>query len=132
MLYLNSEFPLERLFERYADLGFFQKIKNKKSEKLVGRRVDKWLFLDSEYEIIQRFNSVVRGIKYYYSYSTYRNVLNRFWHTLKRSAALTIAHKNKKRSAKWAFDKFGKDLTVTNKNGDKKISFLIPSQLVGK
>ena len=124
---LKFGIPLERLFERYADRGFFQKVKNKKSEKFVGRRVDKWLFLDSEYEIIQRFNSVVRGIKYYYSCSTYRSVLDRFWHNLKRSAALTIAHKNKKRSAKWAFDKFGKDLIVTNKNGDKKVSFLMPS-----
>lgn len=92
--------PLERLFERFAYRGFFTKVKNKKSEKFVGRRVDKWLFLNNEYDIIQRFNSVVRGIQYYYSCSTYRSVLNRFWHNLKRSAALTIAHKNKKRSAK--------------------------------
>ena len=123
---LKFGIPLERLFERYADRGFFQRVKNKKSEKFVGRRVDKWLFLDNEYEIIQRFNSVTRGIKYYYSCSTYRSVLDRFWHNLKRSAALTLAHKNKKRSAKWAFDKFGKDLTVTNRKGDKKVSFEVP------
>jgi group II intron reverse transcriptase/maturase len=124
---LKFGIPLERLFERYADRGFFQKVKNKKSEKFVGRRQDKWLFLDNEYEIIQRYNSVVRGIKYYYSCSTYRSVLDRFWHNLKRSAALTLAHKNKKRSAKWAFDKFGNNLTVTNKKGDKKVSFEIPT-----
>lgn len=105
--------PLERLFERYADRGFFQKVKNRKSEKFVGRRQDKWLFLDHEYDIIQRYNSVVRNIKYYYSCSTYRSVLNRFWSNLKRSAALAIAHKNKKRSAKGASEKYGKDLTVT-------------------
>ena len=124
---LKFGIPLERLFERYADRGFFQKVKNKKSEKFVGRRQDKWLFLDHEYDIIQRFNSVVRGIKYYYSCSTYRSVLDRFWHNLKRSAALTIAHKNKKRSAKWAFEKYGKDLTVTNRKGDKTISFDTPT-----
>ena len=124
---LKFGIPLERLFKRFADRGFFMKVKNKKSEKFVGRRVDKWLFLNNEYDIIQRFNSVVRGIQYYYSCSTYRSVLDRFWHNLKRSAALTIAHKNKKRNAKWAFDKFGKDLTVTNKKNDKKVSFLIPS-----
>lgn len=124
---LKFGIPLERLFERYADRGFFQKVKNKKSEKFVGRRQDKWLFLDSGYEIIQRFNSVIRGIKYYYSCSTYRSVLDRFWNNMKRSAALTLAHKNNKRSAKWAFDKFGKDLTVTNKKGDKKVFFEIPT-----
>jgi len=75
---LKLGIPLERLFERYVDRGFFQRVKNKKAEKFVGRRVDKWLFLDNEYEIIQRFNSVVRGIKYYYSCSTYRSVLDRF------------------------------------------------------
>lgn len=97
---LKLGIPLGRLFQRYADRGFFQKVKNKKFEKFVGRRVDKWLFLDNEYEIIQKFNSVARGIKYYYSCSTYRSILDRFWHNLKRSAALTLAHKNKKRSAK--------------------------------
>ena len=49
------------------------------------------------------------------------------WHTLKRSAALTIAHKYNKRSAKWAFKKYGNNLTVSNKNGDKQVSFKIPS-----
>jgi len=123
---LKFGIPLERLFERYADRGFFQKVKNKKKFKFVGRRQDKWLFLESEYEIIHRFNSVIRGIYYYYSCSTYRSILDRFWHALKRSAALTLAHKNKKRSAKWAFDKYGSDLTVPNKKGDKKVTFLLP------
>ena len=124
---LKFGIPLERLFKRYADRGFFQRVKKKKSEKFVGRRQDKWLFLDHEYDIIQRYNSVVRGIKYYYSCSTYRSTLDRFWHNLKRSAALTLAHKNKKRSAKWAFEKFGNNLTVTNRKGDKTVSFEIPS-----
>jgi group II intron reverse transcriptase/maturase len=38
---LKFGIPLERLFERYVDRGFFQKVKNRKSEKFVGRRVDK-------------------------------------------------------------------------------------------
>lgn len=124
---LKFGIPLERLFEQYADRGFFQKVKNKKFEKFVGRRQDKWLFLDHECDIIQHFNSVIRNIKYYYSCSTYKSVLNRFWHNLKRSAALTIAHKNKKRNAKWAFKKYGKDLTVTNRKGDRTVSFGLPT-----
>jgi len=124
---LKFAIPLEKIFERFSDRGFFQRVNNKKSTKFVGCRQDKWLFLDNEYEIIQRYNSVVRGIKYYYSCSTYRSVLDRFWHTLKRSAALTIAHKNKKRSAQWSFKKFGSDLTVTNRKNNKSVSFLIPT-----
>lgn len=124
---LKFGIPLERLFERYIDRGFFQKAERKKSVRFIPLRQDKWLFLDHEYDIIQRFNLVVRGIKYYYSCSTYRSVLSKFWHSLKRSAALTIAHKNKKRIAKWAFEKYGKNLKITNRKGDKTISFEIPT-----
>jgi hypothetical protein len=124
---LRFAIPLERLFQRFADRGFFQLVKNRKSFKYVGRRVDKWLFLNNEYEIILRFNSVIRGIHYYYSGSTYRSVLDRFWHTMKRSAALTLAHKFKKRSAKWAFSKFGSELVVVNPKNGKEIKLLMPT-----
>jgi group II intron reverse transcriptase/maturase len=40
-LVLKFGIPLERLFERFADRGFFQKVKNKRSFKFVGRRLDK-------------------------------------------------------------------------------------------
>ena len=124
---LKFAIPLERLFQRFADRGFFQLIKTKKSSKFVGRRVDKWLFLKNEYEIILRFNSVVRGIQYYYSGSTYRSTLDRFWHAMRKSAALTLAHKFKKRSAKWAFSKFGSELTVVNPKNGKETKLLMPT-----
>ena len=124
---LKFAIPLERLFQRFTDRGFFQLVKNKKSSKYVGRRVDKWLFLKNEYEIILRFNSVIRGIQYYYSGSTYRSTLDRFWHAMKRSAALTLAHKFKKKSAKWAFSKFSSELVVVNPKNGKKIKLLVPT-----
>jgi len=123
---LKFAVPLERLFQRFTDRDFFQLIKTRKSSKYVGRRQDKWLFLNTDYEIILRYNSVIRGIQYYYSCSTYRSVLDRFWHTMRRSAALTLAHKHKKRSAKWAFSKFGNELTVTNTKNGKTIKLLMP------
>jgi hypothetical protein len=46
---------------------------------------------------------------------------------MKRSAALTLAHKHKKRSAKWSFSKFGNELTVTNPISKKKIKLLMPT-----
>jgi hypothetical protein len=124
---LKMAIPLEKLYQRFTDRGFFQRVKNRKTEKYVGRRLDKWLFLNSEYDIILRFNSVIRGIQYYYSGSTYRSVLDRFWSDLKRSAALTIAHKNNKRNASWAFSKFGKELYVKNPKNGKVTSFLMPT-----
>ena len=124
---LKFGIPLKRLFKRFTDRGFFQLVKNRKSYKFVGKRVDKWLFLNNEYEIILRFNSVIRGIQYYYSGSTYRSSLDRFWHTMKRSAALTLAHKSKKRSAKWALTKFGSELKVVHPINGKEIKLLMPT-----
>jgi len=49
---------------------------------------------------MQRYNKVIRGIANYYTGSSQKSVLDRFWHTMKRSAALTLAHRKKKRSAK--------------------------------
>jgi len=73
---LKFAIPLKKLIERFADRGFFMKVKSRKLTKYVGRRFDKWLFLNSGYEIILRFNSVINGIQYYYSGSTYRSVLD--------------------------------------------------------
>lgn len=38
---LKLAIPLEKLFQRYTDRGFFQRVKNRKSLKYVGRRQDK-------------------------------------------------------------------------------------------
>lgn len=54
---LKFAIPLEKLFQRFADRGFFQLVKNKKNFKYIGKKVNKWLFLSNEYEIILRFNS---------------------------------------------------------------------------
>lgn len=124
---LKLAIPLERLFQKFTDRGFFQKVKNRKSTKYVGKRQDKWLFLNTDYEVLLRYNAVIRGVQNYYSASTYRSVLDRFWHTMKRSAALTLAHRHKKRNAKWAFSNFGTNLTVTNSKNGKIIKMLMPT-----
>ena len=65
---------------------------------MVGRRQDKWLFLPSDQDVIYRFNAVIRGINGYYSGSTQKSVLSRFYFALRKSAALTLAHRHKKKS----------------------------------
>lgn len=129
--YLFFSVPLKKLFERFTDRGFFQLVSTSKGKetKYVGRRQDKWLFLKTDAEIIQRFNLVIRGVSNYYSGSTQKSVLDRLWTTFKRSAALTLAHKHKKRSAKWAFEKYGSQLSITVKKegkGDNTISLFMP------
>lgn len=122
---LKFSIPLHKLFVRYAERGFFQIGKDTKNTRYVGRRQDKWLFLETDYEVINRFNTVVRGISNYYSASSQKGILDRFWEVMNRSAALTIAHRHKKRSAKWAYDKFGKELMVKHPKNDKKIISLL-------
>lgn len=70
--------PVEKLFARFCEKGFFQLAKKGKQTKYVGRRQDKWLFLKTDQEIIQRFNSVIRGIDNYYKGSSQQSVLAEF------------------------------------------------------
>jgi hypothetical protein len=119
---LNLKIPVENLFQCFAKWGF----------KFVGRRQDKWLFFKNAYEIIHRFNSVIRGVENYYSGATQKDALGKFWHIIKRSAALTLAHKFNKKNVSWAFHKFGKNLTVVNPKNGKEIYLRMPRTDVHK
>lgn len=126
MVTLKFGIPLLNLLERYAEKGFLQRSAKTNSERFVGRRQDKWLFLKSDKEVIDRYNSVIRGVQYYYSASTQKSILDRFWTAMKQSAMLTIAHRHKKRSASWARKKYGEDLKVTCLKSEKTSSLLSP------
>ena len=119
---LNFSIPLEKLFYHYAKLGFLQKAKKHSINKFVGRRQDKWLFLISDAAIIYRFNSIFKNIANYYSGSTQQGVLSRLYFALKKSAYLTIAHRNSKRNASWTKKKYGENLIIPTikKNGRKE------------
>ena len=118
--------PLERLFNRFAERGFFQKARKGKATKLVARRQDKWLFM-SDVHIVKRYNAVVRGISNYYSLSTRQSVLYELFYSLRKSCALTLAHKHKKKHAKWAFDKYGKNLRIAVDCSKEPIGFYLPN-----
>ena len=95
----------------------------------VGRRQDKWLFFKSDREVVQRFNSVIAGIKNYYSDSTQKHVLSRLYFVLKKSCVLTIGHCHSKKSIWWTFNNYTKDITVEYKNKygkDLSITLLMP------
>jgi RNA-directed DNA polymerase len=109
--------PVERLFKRYAEKGFFQKAKKGNQDKYVARRLDKWIFLPSDLDVIRRYNAVASGIAQYYAGSRYPSALNEFWSVLKRSLALTLAHRHKDKTAKSAFIKWGADLCIPNSKG---------------
>lgn len=91
-------------------------------DKLVGR---------SPAEIIKYYKSVISGLINYYSGSERLSDLYGFIYTLRRSAALTVSHFYKKKTAKWAFDKYGTELRIpamTDGNGKpiKYVELTIP------
>lgn len=126
---LNFTVPLEKLFLFYLHKGFVMKAKKKSANKFVGRRQDKWLFLKDDAAVVHRFNDILRKISDYYSGSTQQGILSRVYYALKKSAALTIAHRNSKRNASWTLRKYGKDITIKTqyKNSNSAIvRLLIP------
>jgi group II intron reverse transcriptase/maturase len=112
--------PVRKIFKRFAEKGFFQIAKKGKQTRYVARRVDKWLFLPSDEAVVHKFNSVARGLAEYYSGSRTPSQLIEFWANIKRSLALTLSHRHNKKTAKYAFKKWGNDLKVSEKVWWKK------------
>jgi group II intron reverse transcriptase/maturase len=130
--------PTKRLLKKYMNKGFLQIAKKGKNIKYVGRRLDKWLFLSNDFEVVKRFNAVVRGIANYYCGTEYPSALYELWVLMKRSLALTLAHRHKMRTAKAGFQKWGKDLCVkyelevNGKVETRQIKFEIPNIKYGR
>jgi hypothetical protein len=101
---LRVKVPVTLLIAVYKDRGFLKMAKlGKNKERVVARRVDKWLFLPSDLEVVSRYQRIVNGLLIYYV-SCYRcSSLYEVLRLLKRSCALTLAHRHKLRSAKKAF-----------------------------
>jgi group II intron reverse transcriptase/maturase len=74
-------------------------------------------------DIINYYNSVVRGIQNYYSFSKNRSDIARVGWLLKESCALTLARKFKLTTLAKVFEKFNRDLGY-NADKDKRISFI--------
>lgn len=100
---IKFSIPTQKLIKKYAGKGYLQKAKKGKNQKFVARRVDKYLYLVGDNIVVNRFNSVLRGLAHYYSGSEYPSALNELFELLRRSCALTLAHRHKMRSAKAAF-----------------------------
>jgi retron-type reverse transcriptase len=130
--------PIKRLLKRYMNKGFFQIAKKGKNIKYVARRADKWIFLPDDFEVVKRFNAVMRGIANYYCGTEYPSALYELWELFRRSLALTLAHRHKKRTAKAGFQKWGRDLAVNyevqkkGKTENRSVSFEVPEIKFGK
>lgn len=79
-------------------------------------------------QILNYYNSKIRGILNYYSCVHNRNELWSIVRFLRYSCALSLAHKFKLKSLKKTFHKFGKDLKFINEKG-KKYTIFQPDNL---
>jgi hypothetical protein len=95
---MKFEIPVKRLYERYEARGFFQKAKKGNKGKYVPRRCDKLLF-GSPLMIISRYKAIFNGLINYYRGSERLSDLYNFLYVLRRSAALTLAHHHRERTA---------------------------------
>lgn len=135
---IKFSIPTKRLLKRYMNKGFLQIAKKGKNIKYVARRVDKWIFLPEDFEVVKRFNAVMRGIANYYCGSEYPSALNELWELMRRSLALTLVHRHKKRTAKAGFQKWGRDLKIRyevqkkGKTEERHVCFEIPKITYGK
>ena len=77
-------------------------------------------------QIVNYFNSRIRGILNYYSFVHNRNELSSIVRFLHYSCALTLARKFKLKSIRKAFSKFGRDLKFVNEKG-KKLTIFRPN-----
>lgn len=130
--------PTKRLLKKYMNKGFLQIARKGKNIKYVARRVDKWIYLADDFEVVKRFNAVIRGIANYYCGTEYPSALYELWELMRRSLALTLSHRHKKRTAKAGFQKWTRDLIVKNvvkKKGkieSREVKFEIPDIKYGK
>lgn len=70
--------PLIKLINCFKERGFFQKARKSSFPKYVARRQDAWLFLNFDYEILQRFNLIILAIETFFSGASNKKILNEF------------------------------------------------------
>lgn len=104
---IKYSIPTQKLIKKYADNLPLHKAKKGKNQKYVARRVDKYLYLVGDNVVINRFNSILRGLANYYNGSEYPSALYELFKRLRRSCALTLVHRHKMRPAKSAFTRWG-------------------------
>lgn len=113
------EVPIDSIFDKSVENGFFKRTKTGKFVPTACRRVT---HLDHS-EILKFYNQKIRGILNYYSFADNKKSMGSFVHGLKHSCALTLALKLKLRRRAPVFKKFGKTLKCPN----TKVELCIPN-----
>jgi hypothetical protein len=110
--------PMERILLKLKEKGFVKRGKNNEFKPTSLRR----LVNHPIYNIIEYFNSIYRGLAYYYSIATFRSPLRDLNYVLKISCALTIALKMKLKTIRKVMKVYGRNLIC--KENKATISFI--------
>jgi group II intron reverse transcriptase/maturase len=119
--------PIDKILQRLVDRGL---AKFRKDGSVRGTAYIKYSMLE-DHMIVSRFSSVIRGLLNYYSCINQRSDLWKVFVIIRKSCALTLAHKHKMSSAARVFAKYGPNLTIS-KLGKEVASLFYPKSLKTK
>lgn len=115
---ISLQAPIDLIIERLYQKGFCNKKGFPQPKKI-------WIPQEDN-QIIQHYNSIIRGIFNYYLGANKRSRLGRIWYILKFSCAFTLAARHRT-SLKKIFTKHGSSLTVIyGMKGEKVIKLYKP------
>ncbi len=119
--------PIDGMLKRLVDKGL---AKYRKDGTVRGTAYIKYSMLEDEM-IVDRYSAIIRGLSNYYSCINRRSDLWKVFAILRRSCALTLAHKHKINSAARIYARYGPNLTIRNL-GKEVTSLFYPKSLKTK
>ena len=113
--------PMPKILKRLSDKGFCTRDKHEPIHYGGWQNLDDW-------EIVQRYNNIFRGIWNYYSFAANKSNLSRVHYILKHSCAKTLAIKHRISSRAKIFRKYGKILMCLRevKGKTSQVKFFTP------
>lgn len=111
--------PIDKMLKRLVDRGL---AKLRKDGSVCGTAYIRYSMLE-DHMIVSRFSAVIRGLLNYYSCINKRSDLWKVFAILRKSCALTLAHKHKMSSAARVFVKYGSNLTISKLGKEVAILF---------
>ena len=119
--------PIDKMLSKLVDKGL---AKRRKDCTIRATGYLKYSMLEDE-KIVKRFSAMIRGTLNYYSCINKRSDLWKVFAILRKSCALTLAHKHKLNSAARVYAKFGQNLTI-RKLGKEVACLFYPKSLKTK
>jgi group II intron reverse transcriptase/maturase len=119
--------PIDKMLQRLVDRGL---AKFRKDGSVRGTAYIRYSMLEDQM-IVSRFSAVIRGLLNYYSCINRRSDLWKVFAILRKSCALTLAHKHKMTSAARVFAKYGPNLAIS-KLGKEVVTLFYPKSLKTK